>query len=108
MNNSATNQIVFGVYAASTTQAALLGSATDHTIGSSVKIACTFGPDRFAVTANGGPVLADTAGNIPGGLDSFWLGGASETANRPTLVLYRVLFFAGTMTDTELVAAGGG
>lgn len=44
------------------------------TIGSTVRIVCSWTQDRFLMTTNGGTVLSDFSGSIPAGLTRLWLG----------------------------------
>ncbi|MDH5798596.1 MAG: hypothetical protein OEZ19_08520, partial [Paracoccaceae bacterium] len=82
-------------------QAAIAPSGNAIGLGQDCRVAIAYGPNDFAISVNGSPVVGDTAGTVPGGLIALRLGRALSGA-QGAILTERLVYFASRLSDTEL------
>ena len=89
------------VWDAGVLQAAIAPSGNAIGLGQDCRVAIAYGPNDFAISVNGSPVVADTAGTVPGGLIALRLGRALSGA-QGAILAERMVYFDSRLNDTEL------
>jgi|GEM_PF-4538078 len=101
--NATAGRLACVARSAGTSQAALVGGSTAVVLPQLVKTAVTFDTNDVRFLLNGGSVLSDTLGSLPGPVSQLNLG-ASFSGNRSEIIIHNLMYFAEGLTNAELIA----
>lgn len=94
------SNIYFNVRAANTAVATISSGATP---ASTMRTACGYKTDSFAVSLNGAAIQTDTSGNAPTGIDRLHIGCSYGSNNHINGHIKRLQYYPRRLTDAQLV-----